>query len=112
YDREMALVAELEASSGRQLIGVGRLVAAADRRTAELALLVVDEWQGQGLGERLTDACLEIATDWGVDSITAETTPANARMLAILQSRGFELTSSLAECRVLARKAMPPEETP
>ena len=48
YDRELAIVAELEAQDGtRKLLGVGRLVADPDRQSAEYAVLVADPWQGQ-----------------------------------------------------------------
>ena len=35
-----------------------------------LKLLMVDpEWQGQGLGTRLVDACLELARDLGIEQV-------------------------------------------
>lgn len=106
YDREMALVAEVETAGVRCLAGVGRLAAAPDRLTAELVVLVADPWQGRGLGEQLTDSCLEIAAAWKMGAVTAETTPENVRMVAILQRRGFELTSSLEEGCVSGRKRL------
>lgn len=90
YDREIAIVAEIEESGEqRKLIGVGRLVAGTDRRDAEYAVLIADAWQGMGLGSLLTDYCLDIARQWGVERVWAETTTDNERMLAIFQHRGF-----------------------
>ena len=77
YDREMAIVAEIGDGGARQLIGVGRLAADADHRHAEYAVLVADAWQGRGLGNLLTDYCLEICRTWGIDRVTAETTADN-----------------------------------
>lgn len=91
YDRELAIVAEIEEGEERKLIGVGRLVAGADQRNAEYAVLVADAWQDQGLGSRLTDFCLEIARQWGVECVWAETTPNNPRMISIFRHRGFTL---------------------
>ncbi|MBN2198892.1 MAG: GNAT family N-acetyltransferase, partial [Candidatus Aminicenantes bacterium] len=91
YDREMAIVAELEADGRRRLAGVGRLVADPMRETAEYAVLVGDAWQDKGLGSILTDHCLEIARSWGVKTVTAVTTSDNARMLAVFRKRGFAL---------------------
>ena len=42
YDRELAIVAEVEEEGERRLIGVGRLVADPDHETAEYAVIVVD----------------------------------------------------------------------
>jgi acetyltransferase len=93
YDRELAMVAELRDEDGRvRLAGVGRLVADPDRRSAEYAVLVADPWQGRGLGDLLTDCCLEIARSWGVEKVHAETTPDNAGMIAVMRSHGFALT--------------------
>lgn len=91
YDREIAIVAELNLRGGRRLLGVGRLVADPGHETVEYAVLIGDEWQGQGLGGLLTDFCIEISRDWGLKEIMAVTTSDNKRMLAIFQKRGFEL---------------------
>jgi acetyltransferase len=106
YDRELAIVAELEEAGRRMLAGVVRLVADPDHDQAEYALLVGDPWQGRGLGSRLTDYALEIARDWKVRRLTAETSPANARMLAIFKYRGFELDYRVAPDVVIARRSL------
>ncbi|MBI3911259.1 MAG: bifunctional acetate--CoA ligase family protein/GNAT family N-acetyltransferase [Armatimonadetes bacterium] len=91
YDREMAIVAEVGENGRRTLIGVGGLAADPDHETAEYALLVADLWQGRGLGGVVTDYCLEIARNWGVKRVVAETTPDNPRMIAVLRKWGFHL---------------------
>ncbi|HAH47573.1 MAG TPA: GNAT family N-acetyltransferase [Planctomycetaceae bacterium] len=89
YDREIAIVAERAEEPAGQLIGVGRMVADADHREAEYAVLVGDRWQGQGLGSALTDYCLDVCRSWGVNRIVAETAPDNYRMLELFRKRGF-----------------------
>jgi acetyltransferase len=42
YDREIAIVAEIEEGGQRKLIGIGPLVADVDHREAEFAILVGD----------------------------------------------------------------------
>ena len=54
YDRELAIVAEIEEEGKRKLAGVGRLVADPDHTDAEYAVLVADPWQGKGLSDALT----------------------------------------------------------
>jgi len=101
YDRELAIVAEVEEEGQRKLIGVGRLVADMDHEAAEYAVIVVDRWQGHGLGGVITDYCLELAKKWGVKRLVAETTRNNSRALATFRNRGFELDATQEEDVVL-----------
>ncbi len=91
YDREIAIVAELERDGERKLIGVGRLVADADHTEAEYAVLVADAYQGRGLGGLLTDYCLEICKSWGIRSVVIESAPDNRKMLRMSEGRGFTI---------------------
>lgn len=103
YDRELAIVAEIQDKGVRKLTGVGRLVADTDHQQAEYAVLVADRWQSHGLGGLLTDYCLEIARQWQLLRVTAETSPDNTRMLAIFRDRGFQLDHTAAPDVVVAR---------
>jgi acetyltransferase len=105
YDRELAIVAEVEHDGERRLAGVGRLVADPDHRNAEYAVLVADPWQGRGLSDALTHFCLEIAERWGVGLVYAETTPDNTRMLAVLRAHDFEVEGRPREGVVVGRRA-------
>ena len=91
YDREMAIVAELQEGEKRKILGIGRLTADPTRTVAEYAVLVQDAWQNKGLGGLLTDYCTEIARAWGVKKIIAYTTTDNPRMIAVFQKRNFEI---------------------
>ncbi|QDT89959.1 bifunctional acetate--CoA ligase family protein/GNAT family N-acetyltransferase [Gimesia algae] len=104
YDREIAIVAERVEDPSGQLIGVGRMVADADHREAEYAVLVGDHWQGLGLGSMLTDYCLEVCRTWGVKRMVAETAPENRRMLELFRNRGFIKEDSDSTDTVLLMK--------
>jgi acetyltransferase len=104
YDREIGIVAEIEEEDQRKLIGVGRLVADSDHHSAEYAVLVGDPWQGFGLGNLLTDYCLEIGPRWGISRVIAEMSPENRRMIAIFEQRGFEIDHNVSVDVVIARK--------
>jgi acetyltransferase len=106
YDREIAIVAEIEEDDRRRLVGVGRLVADADRTDAEYAVLVVDAFQEAGLGSILTDYCLEIAKEQGIRKVFAETTPDNPRMIELMKHRDFELDYSISPDAVLGTRNM------
>lgn len=94
YDREIAIVAEFGEGESRRLLGIGRLIADPDHEDGEYAVLVVDEWQNKGLGNILTDYCLEIARKWNLKRVVAVTTTDNARMISMFQKRGFEVNFS------------------
>ena len=104
YDREIAIVAELETDGVRKLVGVGRLVADADHTNAEFAVLVVDAYQKRGLGSLLTDYTLQICRDWGIRHVVAETAPDNQRMLGIFKHRGFEVDMRVSDDVALVQK--------
>ncbi len=106
YDRELAIVAEVEEQGERKLIGIGRLVADVDHQVAEYAVIVVDRWQGRGLGGLLTDYCLELAKKWGVKQVVAEIAKDNSRMLATFRNRGFEITSPMKQDVAMATKTL------
>ena len=106
YDRELAIVAEVEEQGQRKLIGIGRLVADVDHQTAEFAVIVVDRWQGRGLGGLLTDYCLELAKKWGVKQVVAEISKDNARMLATFRNRGFQINSRMEQDVAIATRKL------
>ena len=104
YDREIAIVAEVEEEGRRKLAGVGRLVADANHEAAEYAVLVGDHWQNRGFGGVLTDYCVEVAKRWGVKRIVAEVAKDNPRMLTTFSDRGFLLNGEQEEDVVLVNK--------
>jgi len=106
YDRELAIMAEIEDAGQRQFIGVGRLAADANHETAEIALLVADAWQNVGLGLKLTDHCLAIARTWGIRRVTASTSLDNPRMISIFEQRGFRVDHNYQEGTVLVERIL------
>ena len=60
YDREMALIAQrCEPASGEcQVLGVGRLSKLHGTDSAELAVVILDDFQHQGLGTELVRRCI------------------------------------------------------
>lgn len=93
YDREMAIIAEVEEDGLKKMAGVVRIVCDAWNETAEYAILVADPWQGQGLGSVMTDFILDIAKEKGIDKVYAEVLSNNVVMGALLQKRGFVISN-------------------
>ncbi|MFG0262687.1 MAG: GNAT family N-acetyltransferase [Novipirellula sp. JB048] len=106
YDRELAIVAEVDEQGRKALAGVGRLVADADHHEVEFAILIADAWQGRGLGSTMMDYCLKVSEQWGVKQIIAEIAPQNRRMLVMFAQRGFKLNRSFAADVVVAKKRL------
>jgi len=113
-----AIVAELDG----ELLGVARL----DRlRTggdegeadlsrlgteAEVAFVVADRAQGQGLGHQLLDALAVRARQLGVACFVADTLPHNRRMLAVFRRSGLPMTRRFEDGVVRVTMALGPAE--
>ncbi len=89
YDRETAIVAEYEDETGKHLAGVVRLALNPDRKEGEYAIAIRDDWQGRGLGGKMTDFILEIARIRDIKRIHATVLSDNRPMLRLFKSRGF-----------------------
>lgn len=91
YDREIAIVAELEQDGKKKLIGVGRLISDPDLEVMEYAVLITDAWQKKELGFTLTNYCLEIAKMRGIKRLAAETTKDNKPMISVFRKLNFKI---------------------
>jgi RimJ/RimL family protein N-acetyltransferase len=70
-------------------VGVARFVRVVDDpHAAEIAVTVVDEWQGRGLGGVLLDRLAQRAQEEGLDRLVAHTSVDNTAMTALLQRMG------------------------
>jgi len=91
YDREMAIVAEYDNGGKRRNVGVVRLIIEADGETGEFAVLVADDFQGKGLGLKLTDFIIGVAEDKGLKSIYGIMLSENAKMIHMVERLGFKV---------------------
>ena len=94
YDREIAIVPELTRDGKRRILGVGRLSIEPDGRRGEFAIIVTDEFQGAGLGTKLTDSVLDIAYDMGVEHVYSVMLADNYRAISLMKRMGFQHTYS------------------
>jgi acetyltransferase len=96
YSQEMALVAERTAPENgqRAIIAVGRLIKMPGSRDAEVAVLVSDLYQRQGLGSELVRRLIPVARDQQVQKIVAKILPENLGMRAVANHFGFEMQAS------------------
>ena len=103
YDREMALVAEHKnAEGGPEIIAIGRLSRVRGRDEAEMAVLVDDRFQHQGLGTELYRRLIEIARDEHLSSVVSTILSENREMQTICRKLGFKLEASIEDGTVQA----------
>jgi len=91
YDREIAIVAELEEEGKKRIIGAVRLILQPSQKTGEFAVVVGDRWQGLGLGSKLVDCIVEVGRDMGLDSICGDVLSNNVRMFRLCAKKGFRM---------------------
>ncbi len=91
YDREMALVAERELNGAPEIVGVARLSRAHGENDAEIAVLIRDDFQGQGLGGELLARLLNIAREEKLTRVFATMLSSNMAMQRIAAHAGFQL---------------------
>jgi acetyltransferase len=94
YDRELALVATRSESGMQQpeLLAVVRLSKVHGTGTAELTLIVKDDFQHHGLGRELARRAIEVARAEKVSKLEGNTLPENTEMQDLCRKLGFTLT--------------------
>jgi RimJ/RimL family protein N-acetyltransferase len=88
FNNHVALVALAQEEDRPVIVGGGRYVVFEPGR-AEMAFVVVDAWQGRGIGSILMRHLVKIAGDAGLQELTAEVLPENAAMLKVFGKCGF-----------------------
>jgi acetyltransferase len=93
YAREMALVAVRKnpATGEDEIIAVGRLSRIHGTQDAEVAALVTDQFQNQGLGSALVSRLIQIARDEKLEHIVMSILMENAGMRALANHYEFKL---------------------
>lgn len=89
FKNHVALVARAEEGGRKVMVGGSRYIVFEPGR-AEMAFMVVDAWQGRGIGSILMRHLVGIAREAGVQELTAEVLPENAGMLKVFRKFGFK----------------------
>ena len=97
YHRHMAFAITTVNDGVEQFVGVGRYVVDALKSSAEVALVLADAWQGQGLGRRL----LEHAQTAGVREAVGVVLATNKAMLRLARSMHFAVTPEPGDATVV-----------
>jgi RimJ/RimL family protein N-acetyltransferase len=92
HDRRDAIIAVAEG----EIVAVARFDRLDSGSDAEVAFVVVDDWQGRGLGTALFSRLAARARELGVSRFVAQTLPYNAPMLAVFRHAGLPITERFA----------------
>ena len=95
YDREMALVADVQNPTGEhEIVAVARLTKMRGELEAEVAVVVTDTYQGKGLGTELVHRLIEVARDEKLDRIVAKILAENEAMHSLARRLNFRFETS------------------
>ena len=92
FKDHVAIVAVADEGSRKVIVGGGRYIVFEPGR-AEMAFVVIDTWQGRGVGSILMRHLIKIANVAGLSELTAEVLPENAAMLKGFGKFGFRAAS-------------------
>ena len=88
FINHVALVAVLEYLGRPRIVGGGRYIVLEPGR-AEVAFVVVDQYQGLDIGSALLRHLATLARGAGIEELIAEVLPDNTSMLKVFEKSGF-----------------------
>jgi len=97
YSKNMAIVAVIGEEEKEELVGVGRWGLDEDTNSAEVAFVVRDDWQQQGVGTELLKYLTQIAKRRGLYGFTADVLVNNRGMLRLFEKMDFTMEKELKD---------------
>ncbi|NOQ45601.1 MAG: GNAT family N-acetyltransferase [Desulfobulbaceae bacterium] len=97
HRRDVAVVGTVPEAYGEDIIAVGRYFLNEQTNKAEVAFVIRDGWQNQGLGTFMFRHLIAIAKRNGIAGFTAEVLRDNRRMQAIFNHSGYKVKSRMEE---------------
>jgi L-amino acid N-acyltransferase YncA len=92
-ERDLGLVAEIDAPDGIDIVAGARYYVQADNRRCEFAITVADDWQGVGLASRLMRELIQGARVRGLKQMEGFVLAGNSRMLDLARRLGFTVVT-------------------
>jgi RimJ/RimL family protein N-acetyltransferase len=89
--RDEVLLAFDGAGTGDEVVAIGQYAGDPATKTCEVAFVVADRWQGQGLGRMLMAKLLEHAQRLGYEQVQGDVRADNRPMLVLARRFGFAL---------------------
>jgi GNAT superfamily N-acetyltransferase len=105
HDHEALVAVDPDSGEG---VGIARFVRAGRRNNAEVAVTVVDDWQGRGLGTILLELLAERAREEGIEAFSALLLTTNTEMLDLLLRLGSTRVVEREGSCVEVKEELPP----
>jgi len=90
YSRKMEILATKREKEKETIVGIGQYELNSDMHSAEVALVVRDSFQGQGVGRVLLSYLIYLARRQGLLGFTGEVLVANRSMVSLFEKMGFD----------------------
>jgi len=108
YSRDMVILAMVGGEEREEIVGVGQFSRNRDVHTAEVALVVKDDYQKKGTGTVLLSYLTYLAKRRGLLGFTAEVISSNSPMIRLFEKMGFDIEKrrdgSVFEMKMTFRK--------
>ncbi|TFG04785.1 MAG: GNAT family N-acetyltransferase [Promethearchaeota archaeon] len=93
YQKNFAMVVEFQ----NQIVGIGHYIITDNPETAEMAVVMHDDWQRKGIGTHFLKYIIVIAKERGVKYITATVLLENYKIMKTIEKIGFKFSKKLEE---------------
>lgn len=97
HRNDIAVVGTVPEADGERIVAIGRYFLDPTTNLAEVAFVVLDGWQGKGIGTFLFNHLLKIARRNGIRGFTAEVLSQNRAMQAVFDHSNCKTRSRLSE---------------
>ena len=91
YTRDMVILAVLKQDEKEVIVGIGQFLSQEHQNMAEVAFLVRDDYQAQGIGTELLKYLTYLAKRQGLEGFTAEVVMENTAMLHLFEKMDFDI---------------------
>jgi RimJ/RimL family protein N-acetyltransferase len=88
FEKDVAFVAVVGPRENEEIVGTGAYFLNPSTNLAEIAYMIVPEWQGSGLGAALQQRLKEFAMERGLRGFVAEFLQTNSAMLNLAKRLG------------------------
>jgi len=93
YLQNISIVGAVPGVSGDEIVAIAQYFLDPKTQAAEVAFIVLDEWQQKGMGTLLLQYLTKIAKQRGVKQFFAKVLPTNKPMLAVFYNSGYKINT-------------------
>ena len=97
FDTTITIAAEVTTKDGNEIVGITWLIRDKNTDEVEVAFLVNDIWQHQGIGSSMAEFCHEILIKWKIRAVSGTTSIYNQDVIRMLANRNIEYYNSVEE---------------